>query len=362
MGRERFAKNTADFVLKGVCLANGGLLLCHIYFLIMFKIIGADIMHYVNYASVLTYIILFFFVRNKKDGENPIRYGYVIAVYVEMYVHMVIATICLGFEYGFLLYCFSNVSSIICASYLLGGRAKITRFANIFVVLNVITFVALRIWTYMVEPIYEVNEEFAKSCFMGNSLLVLGFAFYFAKFFAQVTFKQEDTLKNVADYDILTGLKNRRAIVRIFEECSVRYLQEDKLMSVAILDADFFKKINDTYGHDAGDIVLKSLADLLKEKESFTKDFYCGRWGGEEFLIIQLVEKGQKNKVIERLEDIRKAVEQQVIAYQDTEIKYTVTIGATFCDSSSSDGYVITEADQMLYEGKQKSRNCVMHK
>ena len=132
-----------------------------------------------------------------------------------------------------------------------------------------------------------------------------------------------------------------------------QFFSKQGRLAYEAVEWQYRKSKEEDYGwKDAGDIVLKSLADLLKQKEDIYKDFYCGRWGGEEFLVIQLLEKDQKEKVIDRLEEIRKQVEAQVISYQDVEIKYTVTIGAAFCDADTKEAYLITEADQMLYEGK----------
>ena len=155
--------------------------------------------------------------------------------------------------------------------------------------LYIFTYFVLRLWTYNVEPIYAVEGPAPQIFFVCNSLFTLGFCYFYTKIFAHTIFTQEDTLRNFADYDTLTGLRNRRSMLAQLEDYTGICHKQKKVLCIAMLDIDFFKKVNDTYGHDAGDEVLKKLSDILLERENDLKDFRCARWGGEEFLLSYMV-------------------------------------------------------------------------
>ena len=126
---------------------------------------------------------------------------------------------------------------------------------------------------------------------------------------------------------------------------------------MAMGDIDFFKKVNDTYGHDAGDEVLKTVARVMKEKCRSTS--VIARWGGEEFLII-LPDCNGDNAFI-AIERLRNEIQNTIINVDGQEIKVTMTFGLTeFGITSSIDG-LIKEADEKLYHGKTNGRNQVVY-
>jgi diguanylate cyclase (GGDEF)-like protein len=157
--------------------------------------------------------------------------------------------------------------------------------------------------------------------------------------------------------DSLTGLPNRRAIdVWAPRELSAatRY---DFPMWVAMADLDFFKRINDRYGHNAGDAVLQGFAEILK-KNARASDI-CGRVGGEEFLLaFTHVERKNVDGVVER---IRKALEEQEFLFQGKAIHATASFGVAGCDRGEVSDFasLVARADAALYSAKQKGRNRV---
>lgn len=165
-----------------------------------------------------------------------------------------------------------------------------------------------------------------------------------------------EQLKNVAYLDYLTGLWNRRAMYgRIAEEYS-RCKRENSSFVVILADIDHFKKINDTYGHDCGDLVLKRLSELMKGNIRIEDS--VSRWGGEEFLVL-----GTSCKVDEGValaEKLRIAVEGLKIDCCGNPLKITMTFGVSVFDAEKSIDETIKEADAFLYLGKRRSRNCVV--
>jgi diguanylate cyclase (GGDEF)-like protein len=164
--------------------------------------------------------------------------------------------------------------------------------------------------------------------------------------------KYNDRLLKAANTDQLTGLLNRRGVTQYLS--GLKDLSEYYCVSVAMADIDFFKKVNDTYGHDAGDEVLKAIADIFKSK--CQNGSIASRWGGEEFLIL----RKEKNYSDEIFETLRKAVEATEFSFDDQPINVTVTIGVSAEDGSYIDKW-IQNADDKLYAGKKSGKNKVVY-
>jgi diguanylate cyclase len=164
-----------------------------------------------------------------------------------------------------------------------------------------------------------------------------------------------EKLKVEANKDYLTGLNNVRSFDKSFNEILVKAKNNDESIGLLSIDVDFFKKVNDTYGHSSGDIVLKELSDILSKS---VRDFdVVGRVGGEEFSVI-LRDCGQ-DRSCEIAERIRKNVEKYIFRLtSDTSIKITVSIGISVYPATIADMNLLKEkADQKLYEAKLSGRN-----
>lgn len=132
---------------------------------------------------------------------------------------------------------------------------------------------------------------------------------------------------------------------------------------MAMMDIDNFKKINDTYGHYMGDAVLISFAKILIQMQKENKDYHICRWGGEEFFVLYTGNAANEMEVWEKLDLIRKKVENTEIPNSNGSIRYTVTIGMTSYQEGISVSDMIVQADNCLYQGKEKGKNMVvLHK
>jgi len=167
-----------------------------------------------------------------------------------------------------------------------------------------------------------------------------------------------DTLRESNLRDAMTGLHNRRFLEEYMETLVANNDRNKTTLSVLMLDLDYFKKVNDTYGHDAGDKVLKELAKTLTA--SVRNSDLVIRYGGEEFVIIlQNTGDGYGDKVGEK---IRAAVEQLKVQVATTIIQKTISIGvADFPTDSETFWQAIKFADVALYQAKEKGRNQVVH-
>jgi diguanylate cyclase (GGDEF)-like protein len=158
-----------------------------------------------------------------------------------------------------------------------------------------------------------------------------------------------EEIKDMAYKDALTGIYNRRYFFEIANKMYLTALRNNKKISLIMCDIDHFKKINDTYGHNIGDIVIKNTAQILEK--NIRKNDVVARFGGEEFIVFLYdcnIENGAKIA-----EKIRKTIENIKIK----NIKYTISLGVSSKGNTLEE--IIHNADENLYKAK-KTRNKVI--
>lgn len=164
-------------------------------------------------------------------------------------------------------------------------------------------------------------------------------------------------LEYLASVDALTGLQNRRSMMTHLEKLAKNYEHAEIPFSVVIGDIDHFKKVNDTYGHEAGDYVLKKLAEIF---QSFmTEKGHVSRWGGEEFLFT--FEGTNADYIFVELNELKSLIEHTSFCFNDWDLKVTLTFGLEEFDSGAGLLEIISKADQKLYIGKEQGRNRVIY-
>lgn len=163
------------------------------------------------------------------------------------------------------------------------------------------------------------------------------------------------SLRTMIEQDALTELYNRRSgekkLRQIFEEAQ----SSRHSFALAIGDIDFFKKVNDTYGHECGDAVLKNVSALLKQH--MWRRGFAARWGGEEFLLVfENVDLAEARKQLELLMD---KIHELDTLYEGQHVKINMTFGLV-CESDKDVHTLLKEADEKLYIGKTNGRNQVV--
>ena len=276
---------------------------------------------------------------------------YVLMVYIEITIYMIAATICLGYNYGFHLYCMSLVSLSFYMNYL--GQKLHTRRANPMIMSGLVICAYLFSTGYSVlnGPVYTINEKIAFVFMNANAISVFMCLLGYGYLIHQMVFATEDQLSHMALTDRLTGLFNRHYMITHLEELRQNITPDQW---IAIADIDNFKNINDTYGHNCGDYVLVKLCEILRE--------VCGecavaRWGGEEFLI------SSNGHSIDAsiLEKLRESVERTEFVYQGQEIAVTVTVGTSRYQEDQTLDAWIQSADDKLYKGKTGGKNLIVY-
>lgn len=160
-------------------------------------------------------------------------------------------------------------------------------------------------------------------------------------------------LRDTSNQDALTGLANRRPVVERLREEAMRFTRYQRPFSVAMLDIDHFKQINDLYGHEIGDKVLVEVARVLRS-EVRDQDL-CGRWGGEEFLILMPeTPQDAARGVVER---VRAAIERLQVRVDEQAISVTMSIGLAQHAQGGTYSDTINRADSALLSAKRGGRN-----
>jgi diguanylate cyclase (GGDEF)-like protein len=203
------------------------------------------------------------------------------------------------------------------------------------------------------------------------------------KFNCKIDFKNTDEItqlgkilnilaKNIKEYterleslsycDDLTGLWNRRKLINLLEEHLQALREHGGTLAFAIFDIDHFKNINDTYGHDAGDTVLRGLAHTLSQ--CIREDTLLARFGGEEFILC--FKNTDCDEAVLLCEAVRKKCEALRIVYGEHSLAITISIGLCFYDVSKQEALAIDvdvllkKADSALYQAKTSGRNMVV--
>lgn len=166
----------------------------------------------------------------------------------------------------------------------------------------------------------------------------------------------EQELERQAHTDPLTGLYNRRRMLDFLVQQGKLVESEGITLSVAFVDIDHFKKINDTHGHETGDLILKAVAEFIKRQ--LRKDDTLARWGGEEFLLLLPHTDIDGAQVL--AEKICQTVAEHTFRIGDTDYAVTLTIGLCEHQTEHPIEESIKLADIALYRGKQAGRNRVM--
>ena len=165
-------------------------------------------------------------------------------------------------------------------------------------------------------------------------------------------------LQKLASVDALTGLWNRRSMWEYIRAVEYDYeIGNAGFVSIAIADIDFFKRINDTYGHECGDMVLKSISNIFKK--NMEEKGLVSRWGGEEFLFVFYGRNG--DAAYDVLQEIYDEIHRLTVSYENEEIRITMTFGLEEYDKNDGMEMAIRRADEKLYQGKETGRDKIVY-
>lgn len=231
-------------------------------------------------------------------------------------------------------------------------------------IIYVTVLLALRMYLYFYcqnnSPDISVSAEINHNFQFVNSIAIFLSLSLIAYFFSTDTqalegklIEYNEQLKRQASIDPLTGLNNRRSTIEYLEKL---LSAAENAVSICLCDIDFFKRVNDTYGHDVGDIVLKTMAETFRKE--LPSDCFISRWGGEEFLLIFPELNGDEAYIA--LETLRQKIKAVVFDGNGESFSVSLTFGLVEYDFHSDLTTVLKEADEKLYLGKEGGRDRIV--
>jgi diguanylate cyclase (GGDEF)-like protein len=211
-------------------------------------------------------------------------------------------------------------------------------------------------------PFDEIAQEMAlnKRVIIGLSLLtlvlLLGSSYIMLTQLIGKIDAAQSALREASITDELTGLRNRRFLLSRFNEEFERARRHNSQIGFMMMDLDHFKKINDTYGHPFGDLVIKSAAKIISI--AMREYDIAARYGGEEFAV--LVTETKRQDLVALAERIREQLENQDISDAGITVRVTISIGVTSLNEVDTPETLLKRADNALYQAKHEGRNRVV--
>ncbi len=363
------------------CFAAG---LMHLTFLCEFVVFKLFMMALINVISVMLYAIFGIVTLKYGMGKKPA--GWIIAMFAEVLTHAVIVTVIQGLDvsfhlyplmaiplYAYYLYCYCDKKTFVKTAVGMGGITLI-------ILAAVITFVETAGTVYEITGMHVLSDtEVAVLRGVNIVFAMIMMVTFVVIFYTEVMNllsklrETNDQLNFIATHDALTGLSNRHSLWKYFENLE----QLGSSYCIVMGDLDDFKKINDTYGHDCGDIVLKSVSKIILDSAK-AGDMAC-RWGGEEILLVML---GEREECLSRLSEVKKRINELDITHEGQSVRVSMTFG--FADSAEKESILvesgeveknglraradshsefdslISVVDKRLYVGKRSGKNVII--
>lgn len=381
MGDDHYIKIEPICKFSMMCTAAG---LMHLVYLITFSFFKMGMLMLFNFFSITVYAVTAIITfKAEKFEKNPP--AWVLVVFSEILAHAVLCTIVQGMDvcfylfplmgmplYAYYLFVYCNRRTFVKTTFWMGVITTVTLTAVIVFVEkagSVYTLTDMHILTNLeIVVIRSINIVFTFTMLLMFTLV------YSAEVMRLLGKLRESNqqLNYIATHDALTGLSNRHSLWKFFEDLE----QSKDHYCIVMGDLDDFKKINDTYGHDCGDVVLKSVANIILGN-THENDMAC-RWGGEEMLIVM---RGSREECFERLNTIKSQICSLDIKHEEQPVKVTMTFGfagseevSNAMSNLSADlvkttvrtpshlevDSLISMVDKRLYVGKRNGKNVIV--
>lgn len=300
-----------------------------------------------NIFSVCFYIVAYCLTKLN-------RYRTIVTmVHLEICLYVVVSTYFLGWGFGFPLYLIA-LSSVV---YFCPFKNKMIPY--LFSLAEIVIFMGLKIYTLNNEPICHYSDFTVSGFYIFNSaatFTLMVYAAFISKLSAVMTqqtlTENNSALQDMVNHDTLTGLLSRNHFLAAYEENRKKNIP----ITLVLSDIDNFKRVNDTYGHDCGDIILSGIASIMMEQTPDNVLIY--RWGGEEFVMMLPNYSDARTKKL--VEKVRIAIAAKNFKYHAETLKVTMTFGISDTGESTDLNELIRLADKRLYYGKRCGKNMVI--
>ena len=319
-------------------------IIVHLALIPLFYWLNLASLSFLNLFSSVMWISAWFI--NKLGRHNPA----IALMTTEVILHTLLVVPTVGWHAGFQYYLFPAIPFTLFNNKLEGNAIILISIALCML------FLLLCVYTHDQLPIEALSAELIKIINIVNIVISFTALCIVSYYFRLASLSLEQELETLAHTDPLTGLYNRRRMADFLAQQGSKAELELTDLAIVFVDIDHFKKINDNYGHDIGDKILRSVAGYIKQH--LRKGDTLARWGGEEFLI--LLPNTDLNGAQVLAEKMRKAVAEHGILIGDREYSVTLTFGICQHQIEHPIESSIKFADIALYRGKLAGRNCVM--
>jgi diguanylate cyclase (GGDEF)-like protein len=307
----------------------------------MYALIGAPFLAALNLASVILYVGAYWCIGRRRNGAA------VALIWTEVLCHSALASLLIGWDSGFHYFLLLFIPAIVV------GAPR--RWALPMVLGVLVFYLGLHAACAAVGPLSPLQPWALRVAHWVNVGLIFALFYAMAAYYRGTVIKAEKRLLAAATTDPLTGLANRSQFhLRAVTELN-RARRRGEPVAVVLADVDHFKRINDEFGHEAGDRVLVRLAALLRD--CLREVDVLARWGGEEFLaLLPASDSGSAADVAERL---RQAVAAVRIDLGGRTVQLTMSFGIAQVLDHHDLQQATARADQALYDSKRAGRNRV---
>ncbi len=347
--------NIGNNMLYLVKMADVLLLCTHIILMIIYIIIPSKIMVFISIGSLIVYISGFFIIYKKHIRT------FLIMTFIEAWLHIIIGVNVLGWNSGYQYWLFGLISAFFVQSYYYSNSLLNTnRYASLIMgTINGLTFFLLYHHSFRTDTLIILKSTSKAGQFLYdfNAFIGISSVILFTYIYTNQSYERQRQLQKCADYDQLTGLFNRYQMRHTTDDMIEVAQMKKTGFGVAIVDIDLFKNINDTYGHNEGDVILMQLSEILRKYAG--GGLNVGRWGGEEFLYIGNTTITYE-EFVTTMETLRKHVDNSIFGSTGKRLHITVSVGCAWFVHGMIFEDIIQVADNNLYKAKQTGRNKVI--
>lgn len=327
------------------------MLLAHIVLMGVFVAVEVRPLVAINIAGIFCFSVL---IALLTSSRLPLSVANNVAL-IEIILHTASAILLVGWNAGFSKYCIALVSMVFFWSRV--SEKYDCRFRHPLVIsLCIVALYFILLHIYIKKgALYEIPAIWTKALYVLNSVISFAAIIAFAKVYSDEIESIERKYRNESNIDELTRIYNRRKVREILGDAHEAACERGVPYSVAMIDIDDFKSVNDTWGHNIGDYALTVVAKLLMKHTSDSAR--ACRWGGDEFLLIGTPES--EDEALQALEAFRHDVEGTSFKQGGVYFRLTVTIGMASYKAGLTIAQIIANADEALYIGKSCGKNCV---
>ncbi len=326
-------------------------LIVHLLLEILYIGVNCTPMIYLNIISILIYVSIIYI---SIQGRNVLARW--IAM-VEILTHATLGSVFMGYHCGYSLWIIATFLVLFIPYFTPTYNRKLRIIGAVYGLLTVVIFVALKVFSIYgkLPDKYAVSGTTGNYFYIVNALFILLNIFMYMNLYSYRMDQNSLKLKQMSEMDYLTGLYNRNYMMKMFDHMiGKKNKSHNTDFSLAILDLDFFKKINDEFGHVAGDQVLTQISIILKDTGS--DGIVAGRWGGEEFILMPSKDHSY-DSFCDVLEKLCHIISEQKFVFEGKEIRVTASLGAANYEDGMNIVDLVKKADMRLYDAKESGRN-----